>query len=63
MEKGLLGGKHLFTDSTHLKASANKNKHRNEEREIRVSNYINMLNEDINKERAARGKKPFKEKC
>ncbi len=63
MEKGLLGGKHLFSDSTHLKANANKNKHRNEEREIRVSNYINMLNEDIEKECAARGKKPFKEKA
>ncbi|MFU2074357.1 transposase, partial [Gallibacterium anatis] len=37
MEKGLVGGQYLFTDSTHLKASANKNKKHNEKREVRVS--------------------------
>lgn len=59
MEKGLITGKHLFTGSTHLKANANKNKYRNEGRDIR---YIDMLNEDIKQERASRGKKLFKTK-
>lgn len=63
MEKGLISGKQLFTDSTHLKANANKSKHRNEDREIRVSNYIDMLNEDIEKARKTRGKKPLKAKA
>lgn len=62
MEKGLIGGKHLFTDSTHLKANVNKNKFSNEEQEITASAYIDMLNADIDKEREIRGKKPFKEK-
>ena len=60
MEKGLVGGKYLFTDSTHLKASANKNKKHNEKREVRVSHYIAMLNEDVAKVREAKGKKPLK---
>ncbi|AEC17689.1 putative transposase [Gallibacterium anatis UMN179] len=60
MEKGLVGGKYLFTDSTHLKASANKNKKHNEKREVRVSQYIAMLNEDVAKVREAKGKKPLK---
>ena len=51
MEKGLVGGKYLFTDSTHLKASANKNKKHNEKREVRVSQYIDMLNQDVAKVR------------
>ena len=60
MEKGLVGGQYLFTDSTHLKASANKNKKHNEKREVRVSQYIAMLNEDVAKVREAKGKKPLK---
>ena len=62
MEYGLVGGKYLFTDSTHLKANANKNKSRNEQREVRVSQYIEQLNADIEQERAAHGKKPLKAK-
>src|SRR5699024_12325792 len=60
MEKGLVGGQYLFTDSTHLKASANKNKKHNEKREVRVSHYIAMLNEDVAKVREAKGKKTIK---
>lgn len=60
MEKGLVGGQYFFTDSTHLKASANKNKKHNEKREVRVSHYIAMLNEDVAKAREAKGKKPLK---
>lgn len=56
MEKGLVGGKYLFTDSTHLKARANKNKKHNEKREVRVSQYIDMLNQDVAKVREEKGK-------
>ena len=44
MEKGLVEGRELFTDSTHLKANANKNKRCNEERQVRASAYLDMLN-------------------
>ena len=43
-----------------MKASANKNKKHNEKREVRVSHYIAMLNEDVAKAREAKGKKPLK---
>ena len=60
MQKGLVGGEKLYTDSTHLKADANKNKYKNEEVEERVSAYIDMLNEDVAKDREHEGKKPLK---
>ena len=60
MDKGLVAGQELFTDSTHLKANANKNKHRNELQDVRTSVYLDMLNEDVAKEREAEGKKPLK---
>ena len=43
-----------------LKASANKNKKHNEKREVRVSQYIDMLNQDVAKVREEKGKKPLK---
>lgn len=61
MNKGLVAGQELFTDSTHLKANANKNKYRNEQQEVRTSAYLDMLNEDVAKDREAEGKKPLKE--
>ena len=60
MEKGLVDGRELFTDSTHLKANANKNKHSNEERQVRASAYLDMLNEDVATERDEEGKRPLK---
>lgn len=54
----LVSGTALFTDSTHIKANANKNKSRNviietvKERKLAFEN-------DINNEREALGKKPF----
>lgn len=59
MQKGLVAGEVLYTDSTHLKASANKNKHHSEFREAQTSAYMEMLNADINKDRIAHGKKPL----
>ena len=60
MAKRLVAGDELFTDSTHLKANANKNKYRNEQRAPRVSAYIAMLDADIAQEREEEGLKPLK---
>lgn len=61
MDKGLVAGQELFTDSTHLKANANKNKYQNEERVVRAGAYLDMLNEDVSLSRESEGKKPLKE--
>lgn len=61
MEKGLVAGQELFTDSTHLKANANKNKHMNRLRPVSAGAYLDMLNEDVAADREAEGKNPFKE--
>lgn len=50
----------VFGDSTHQKASANKNKYRNEEIEIAKKIYDDELLEEINKDRIAHEKKAFK---
>jgi len=60
MAKGLVAGQQLFTDSTHLKANANKNKHTNELKDARVSAYLDMLDEDVALDREREGKKPLK---
>ncbi len=60
MAKGLVAGQELFTDSTHLKANANKNKHTNEVRNVRVSAYLDMLDEDVAVDREKEGKKQLK---
>ena len=60
MAKRLVAGDELFTDSTHLKANANKNKYRNEHRAPRVSANIAMLDADIAQEREEEGLKPLK---
>ncbi|OCG47976.1 hypothetical protein A9G35_02445 [Gilliamella sp. Choc5-1] len=56
--KGLISGRVLYTDSTHLKANANKGKSRNEQRIVEHSQYIDALNQAINEERELNGKKP-----
>ncbi|WP_103415280.1 IS1182 family transposase [Vibrio hyugaensis] len=60
MAKGLVAGQQLFTDSTHLKANANKNKHTNEVRDVRASAYLDMLDEDVALDREREGKKSLK---
>ena len=57
---GLVDGKILYTDSTHLKASANKNKFVEAEVKKESQDYIDDLNKAINEDRAAHGKKPLK---
>ncbi len=49
----------VYGDSTHQKASANKNKHRNVEVEIARKVYEEELLKEINEERKAQGKKEF----
>jgi transposase len=58
----MVSGKILYTDSTHLKANANKNKFTKEEVSKSVKAYIEELNEDIDKDRIEHGKEPLKKK-
>lgn len=60
MSKGLIGGYALYTDSTHLKANANKRKANNEVRAVKPSAYIDTINQAVEADRKAHGKKPLK---
>ena len=51
----------VFIDATHIKASANKKKSVNEVVRIRAKHYQAELMEEINSDRASRGKKPLKD--
>jgi IS5 family transposase len=59
---GLVGGQHLFTDSTHLKASANRN--RKEVVEVTESprDYLKKLERAVEEEREKHDQKPLKPK-
>lgn len=59
MAKKLVGGTTLYSDSTHLKASANKNKYIEKTAKTEAKEYIKDLNQAINEDRAAHGKKPL----
>lgn len=56
MAKKLIGGRVLYTDSTHLKASANKNKSINKLVAASTSAYVDQLNAAIEEERKTAGK-------
>jgi transposase len=56
----LVGGKALFTDSTHLKANANKRRHTVHEVEQTPMAYLEELEAAIAADRKAHGKKPLK---
>lgn len=60
IDKGLVSGKILYSDSTHLKANANKNKFKERIVKKETQSYIDDLNRAINEDRAAHGKKPLK---
>lgn len=60
ISKGLVGGKILYSDSTHLKANANKNKYVEKQARIESKEYVDDLNQAINEDRVAHGKKPLK---
>lgn len=63
IRKKLVSGRVLYTDSTHLKASANKNKFKKKQVEASTRNYLDELNEAISADRKAHGKKPLKAKA
>lgn len=62
MKKKLVDGKHLYTDSTHLKANANKNKFVLAQVQKSTKSYLDALDQDITADREAHGKKPLKPK-
>lgn len=57
---GLVDGTVLYTDSTHLKANANKNKYDLAMIAKSRADYLDALDQAITDDRAAHGKKPLK---
>ena len=60
MASGLVGGDQLFTDSTHLKASANRNRREVIEVENSPRDYLDDLEAAVTEERQNHAKKPLK---
>jgi hypothetical protein len=63
MEKGFVEGKALYTDSTHLKANANKHKYREKAVRRNARKYLDELDKAIGRDREAHGKKPLAPKA
>ena len=59
VEKGLVGGAILYTDSTHIKAKANKHKKTLVEVAVTPKAYLAELDAQVDQEREELGKKPF----
>ncbi|GAA0696290.1 IS1182-like element ISBma2 family transposase [Marinobacterium maritimum] len=59
MRKKLVSGKTLYTDSTHLKANANKNKWVKTRAASSSRDYLNALDKAVEEDRLAHGKKPL----
>ena len=57
----MIGGRVFYTDSTHLKASANKNRYELHQVEQKPSEYLAELNAAVEADRLAHGKKPLKD--
>ncbi|MCA0972855.1 IS1182 family transposase [Halobacillus litoralis] len=53
----LADGRILLTDSTHIKANANKNKYVRKVKTEKIPHYFEELEEDVQKDRAEHGKK------
>ena len=62
INRKMVDGSVLYSDSTHLKANANKNKFEVRDVQKSTRDYIERLEEDIATDREAHGKKPLKEK-
>ncbi|MBN6185562.1 IS1182 family transposase [Aneurinibacillus sp. BA2021] len=62
MNHRMVGGRVLFTDSTHLKANANKKKFTKQMVEPGTKAYIEALNQAVEGDRDMNGKKPLKER-
>ncbi|AMO55060.1 IS1182 family transposase [Endozoicomonas montiporae CL-33] len=59
IRRKLAGGHILYTDSTHLKANANKNKHQRIIAKASVKSYLDELDQAVAEDRIAHGKKPL----
>lgn len=59
MRKKLVSGKTLYTDSTHLKANANKNKWVKARAASTSRDYLDALDQAVEEDRQAHGKKPL----
>jgi transposase len=59
-KNGLASGTVLYTDSTHLKANANKNKFDLAEVAVKPPEYLAALDAAVDEDRAAHGKGPLK---
>lgn len=59
IEHGLIGGRVFYTDSTHLKANANKNKHQVHEVAQTPLDYLAELETAIEEDRTSHGKPPL----
>jgi transposase len=62
MEKGLVDGKILYSDSTHLKANANKNKYTKAYVTQATKGYMDELDKAVEEDRETHEKKPLKKK-
>lgn len=62
MRKKLITGNHLYTDSTHLKANANKGKWVKAQVAQSRQDYLDELEQAVEEDRKAHGKKPLKAK-
>lgn len=62
MRRKMVEGTTLYTDSTHLKANANKHKFALQDVQKSTRDYLETLEEDVTRDREAHGKKPLKEK-
>jgi transposase len=62
VRKGLASGTVLYTDSTHLKASANKHKFDLAEVAVKPQEYLATLDAAVAEDRIAHGKAPLKDK-
>jgi transposase len=60
MGHNLVEGKTLYSDSTHLKANANKRKLEEKVVEQSIKDYVDELNKSIDEDRESHGKKPLK---
>lgn len=62
IRRKMVDGTTLYTDSTHLKANANKHKFELQDVQKSTRDYLETLEEDVARDREAHGKKPLKEK-
>ncbi|MDN5709296.1 MAG: IS1182 family transposase, partial [Planococcus sp. (in: firmicutes)] len=61
--EGFVSGRVLLSDSTHVKANANKNKFLRVAKTEKVVRYLGELEQAVQQDRAAHGKKPLKPKA